>query len=444
MVVTADLARMLSRSGVDLMALKGPFLQQRLYGTPAAYPSGDVDVLLRRSDGAKARSIMKDAGWRFEPENMFLWRLSRTATFERHQVRIDLHWGLHAGELPSFALNRLERALWDRAELDTNGLFQPSLDALVVYLAVHAASHGFSRSSWVEVIGRAAEKVTDWDPVWTLARECRVHGTLVRALEVVSGQADCGADAPILDGWQGRAWDASFRLARSRLVPQRVRDAMRGPLGRVTGRGNAVVDFAGLRLTVFPHVWPPSPISERLVDFAVESVADLPHPRIVDVGTGSGAVAIGIATRRPDAEVHGVDPSRDAVRCARANARRLRVDNVTFHLGDLLDPVRAQVADVVVSNPPYVPPGITFRAGVTTEMVKGGGFDGLDLLRRLVDDAKGILRPGGALVLQLADAQWDGFGPELAAAGYQPRPVTERRPGRALAVRADFVPAAAP
>src|SRR4051794_17331986 len=84
----------LQKAGLRVLILKGPELQWRLYGTPAEYASSDVDVLVHRSDGARARQLLVGWGWRFEPTNSVLWRVSRAATYERGGFRLDLHWGL--------------------------------------------------------------------------------------------------------------------------------------------------------------------------------------------------------------------------------------------------------------------------------------------------------------------------------------------------------------
>ena len=131
----------------------------------------------------------------------------------------------------------------------------------------------------------------------------------------------------------------------------------------------------------------PRPETEHLVEVAL----DLPHgARVVDVGTGSGAVALALKTERPDLHVTATDSSADALAVARANARRLGLD-VPMLEGDLLDPVDGPL-DAVLSNPPYV--ADTDRASLAPDITSHepdvavfAGADGLDLVRRLIPQA---------------------------------------------------------
>src|SRR5687767_3344328 len=98
------LAAELRYVGVPVLLLKGPELQERLYGTPAAYESSDIDVLVHPDNAAAARAALIANGWSFEADNGVFWRLSAAATFERSGFRADLHWGLHAAHLPAWSL----------------------------------------------------------------------------------------------------------------------------------------------------------------------------------------------------------------------------------------------------------------------------------------------------------------------------------------------------
>ncbi|HET6899290.1 MAG TPA: peptide chain release factor N(5)-glutamine methyltransferase [Vicinamibacteria bacterium] len=133
-------------------------------------------------------------------------------------------------------------------------------------------------------------------------------------------------------------------------VAQRAR---RRPLQHLTGHQA----FWKHDFVVTPDVLIPRPETELLVERALELVRDRPAPLVVDVGTGSGCIALSLAAERPDARVHAVDLSPAALLVARGNAARLHLESrVTFHEGDLLEPVRALAGtfDLVVSNPPYV------------------------------------------------------------------------------------------
>ncbi len=157
----------------------------------------------------------------------------------------------------------------------------------------------------------------------------------------------------------------------------------REPVAYILG----VKGFRRLDLQVDRRVLIPRPETEHLVEAAL----GLPSgARVVDVGTGSGAVALALKDERPDLEVIATDASADALEVARANARRLGLD-VTLLEGDLLTPVSGRV-DAVVSNPPYV--GEDERSLLPADVIGHeppealfAGADGLDLVRRLIPDA---------------------------------------------------------
>jgi release factor glutamine methyltransferase len=143
--------------------------------------------------------------------------------------------------------------------------------------------------------------------------------------------------------------------------------------------------FRRIVLQVDPRVLVPRPETE----FVVEAALSLPDgSRVVDVGTGSGAIALALKDERPDLDVLGTDRSADAVEVARGNADRLGLD-VAFVHGDLLAGLEA---DAVVSNPPYVAAGDRLPPDVGFEPREAlfGGADGLDVIRRLVAEASDV------------------------------------------------------
>jgi release factor glutamine methyltransferase len=170
-------------------------------------------------------------------------------------------------------------------------------------------------------------------------------------------------------------------------------------------------EFWGLDFIVNPSVLIPRPETEHLIETVVELAKS--HPRsaspfkIIDVGTGSGAIALALAKEFPSAEVHATDISAEALEVARANAARLRFDAVQFHQSDVLaDIARDATFDFVVSNPPYV--ALTEEDKVQDVVKKFeprvavfAGTHGLDIIRRLIPQSREALRPGGWLLMEI-------------------------------------------
>lgn len=177
------------------------------------------------------------------------------------------------------------------------------------------------------------------------------------------------------------------------------------------------VGFRRLVLQTDARALMPRPETETLVEVAL---ALLPRGgRLVDVGTGAGPIALSVKHERPDADVLAVDVSDDALALARANAERLGLQ-VAFAVSDLLADLPGPF-DVIAANLPYVPDGDPrTEPGVVRHephLALWGGPDGLDLIRRLVQQAPARLRPGGAIVLEVSDEQAAGVQDLLAAAG---------------------------
>jgi release factor glutamine methyltransferase len=164
------------------------------------------------------------------------------------------------------------------------------------------------------------------------------------------------------------------------------------------------VPFCGLRLLTEPgQVMTPRATTEALVEAAVERIAGR-AALVADVGTGSGAVAVSIASRAPQARVWATDTSASAVRLARANVCRHGLgDRVSVVHGDLLEGSPTGL-DLVVANLPYLAAGLRIErpelAGEPPEAVFAAG-DGLGPYRRLVQACQNVLRPDGYLAIQL-------------------------------------------
>ncbi|HSS54106.1 MAG TPA: peptide chain release factor N(5)-glutamine methyltransferase [Gaiellales bacterium] len=196
------------------------------------------------------------------------------------------------------------------------------------------------------------------------------------------------------------------------------RRGLREPVAYVIGSWG----FRGLDLAVDARVLVPRPETELLVDRCLELLDGVERPRVVDVGTGSGAIALSLKSERPDAEVVACDISQDALDVAAANASRLGLD-VELHLSDLLAQVPGDGFRLVVSNPPYV--SEREMADLEPEVAEHeprlatvAGPDGFEIYRRLLPEAAGRLVDGGSLALEFGGGQAPALVAELAAAGY--------------------------
>jgi release factor glutamine methyltransferase len=194
------------------------------------------------------------------------------------------------------------------------------------------------------------------------------------------------------------------------------------PLQYVLGRWG----FRTLDLFVDRRALIPRPETEVVAGLAIDALPEGPC-RAVDLGTGTGAIALSIAAERwPDVEVWATDASPDALAVARANAAGLgrRAAAVRLLEGDWFAALPDELEgsfDVVVANPPYVPDGALVARQVRDHeplVALFGGPDGLDHVRRVVADAPRWLRPGGTLVVEIGDDQGDAVRELAVAAGF--------------------------
>ena len=170
-------------------------------------------------------------------------------------------------------------------------------------------------------------------------------------------------------------------------------------------------EFWGLDLIVTPAVLIPRPETEHLVEATLELARAIERPRIIDVGTGSGCVALALASELTQAKFEATDISADALEIAKSNAARLALDGrVRFRQTNLLEGVASESFDFVVSNPPYV--GESEADKVQREVRKFephiavfGGPEGLDVYRRLIPQGRAVLRPGGYLLMEIGFSQ---------------------------------------
>jgi release factor glutamine methyltransferase len=205
-------------------------------------------------------------------------------------------------------------------------------------------------------------------------------------------------------------------LARaSRLVERR---AAGEPVAYLLGAR----EFYGLPLRVTPDVLIPRPETELLVDLALERLDPDAPARVLDLGTGSGAIAVAIAQARPAARVFAVDRSEAALAVARGNAQCHDLSNLAFLQGEWFEPVAGQHFDLIVSNPPYVAAADPHlqRGDVRHEPVSAlaAGPEGLDDLRRIIATAPEHLDAGGWLLLEHGADQQTAVLELLAARGF--------------------------
>ena len=192
------------------------------------------------------------------------------------------------------------------------------------------------------------------------------------------------------------------------------------PVAYLTGRR----DFWGLALAVDRAVLIPRPETETLVECALERLPDDRRVRVLDLGTGSGAVALAIARERPLAEVWGTDRSTAALALARANGERMKLANVRWLQSDWYGEVGEERGrfDLIASNPPYVAEGDPhLREGdLRFEPVAAlvAGRDGLDALRVVIGGARDRLAPGGFIVVEHGYDQADAVRELLRRAGF--------------------------
>lgn len=183
-----------------------------------------------------------------------------------------------------------------------------------------------------------------------------------------------------------------------------LRRAKREPVAYIIGQK----EFMGHLFSVSPAVLVPRPDTEILVEAVLEKLRVLPQGklRLLDIGTGSGAIIISLLKELPEAVGVAVDLSPEALAVAKENAVRLGVaDRLEFRLGDLLQPVAGEVFDYIISNPPYIPESdmLTLAAEVKCEplMALVAGQDGLDCYRRLLAEGRENLNAAGGIALEV-------------------------------------------
>jgi release factor glutamine methyltransferase len=234
------------------------------------------------------------------------------------------------------------------------------------------------------------------------------EGTVSEALQAAQQRIDAVDARVLLCHATGR--DASFIIARADAqLPSAVmaefsalvdRRAAGEPVAYLTGER----EFYGRTFKVTPAVLIPRPETELLVDLALERMPRSGISRVLELGTGSGCIAIALASERSLAKIVATDQSLDALAVARRNAFAIHVGNIAFLQSDWFEGLRRERFDVIVSNPPYVATGDPhlgegdLRYEPRTAL--DGGSDGLDAVRAIVKGARAYLEPGGWLLFE--------------------------------------------
>ncbi|QIS09406.1 peptide chain release factor N(5)-glutamine methyltransferase [Nocardia arthritidis] len=256
--------------------------------------------------------------------------------------------------------------------------------------------------------------------------------------EAAAKLAAAGVPSPRADAEQLAAHLLGVQRGRLALVPMvepELLDRFRGlidqraqriPLQHLIG----VAAMGDIELAVGPGVFVPRPETELLFAWALAQLATLPHdhaPVVVDLCTGSGALALAVAHARPDAEVHAVELDPAALRWARRNAdARIAAGDtaITLHADDVTAPHLLSAldgrVDIVLSNPPYIPVGAVLEPEVAEHdphRALFGGPDGLDVIRPMIPTIARLLRPGGATAIEHDDTNGSGVAALLADGG---------------------------
>jgi release factor glutamine methyltransferase len=244
-----------------------------------------------------------------------------------------------------------------------------------------------------------------------------VNLLLAEVAQAAQRLADAGVPSPRFDAEELAAYVHGVKRGELHSVPDAEFDALyweavarreaREPLQHITGRAF----FRYLELQVGPGVFVPRPETESVVGWAIDAVRamDVAEPLIVDLCTGSGAIALALAQEVPRSRVHAVELSEQALEWARKNTAGSKVD---LRHGDALGafPELGGQVDLVISNPPYIP--LTEWEYVAPEardhdpeLALFSGEDGLDTIRGIERTAHRLLRPGGVVVVEHADSQ---------------------------------------
>src|SRR4051794_19294688 len=251
------------------------------------------------------------------------------------------------------------------------------------------------------------------DDRWTVGRLLTWTADYLKRRDAESPRLDAEVLLSRVLGWERVMLYTRYEEEIDEAPRAQFRDLVRRraegmPVAYLVGRK----EFYSLPLSVSPAVLIPRPDSEFVVVEFVALTKSIESPRAVDVGTGSGCLALACAQHHKTATFVAVDVSPDALAVAQANAQALGLtDRVEFRQGDRLAPVAGEGPfDVILSNPPYIPTGVipTLEPGVRLyepHLALDGGHDGLRIVAPLIAEAVSLLKPGGHLILEIGTDQ---------------------------------------
>ena len=210
--------------------------------------------------------------------------------------------------------------------------------------------------------------------------------------------------------------DTLDELSLERFETALARRAGGEPMAYITG----VREFWSLELMVTPATLVPRPETEVLVDLALREIPRRADWSILDLGTGSGAIAIALAKERPLCRLTATDVNPDALTIAAQNARQLDIPDIEFLPGDWTEPVAGRTFNVIVSNPPYVCAGDPALEALQCEPQSAlvAGDDGLDAIRTIARDCVRILEDDGVLLIEHGAGQQDAVAELFSSHGW--------------------------
>lgn len=208
---------------------------------------------------------------------------------------------------------------------------------------------------------------------------------------------------------------ASQAVQYSQLIQQR---QLGTPIAYITGKQ----EFWSLELMVNEHVLIPRAETELLVEIILEKLPEKEQISLADIGTGSGAIALAIASERPHWQIYGTDTSTAAIQLAKTNARNLQIENITFLLGDWCQPLPSIKFDAMVSNPPYIaesdPDLAQYVKKFEPKQALIAGESGLEAFQAIIAQAKKYLHGNGLLIFEHGHLQAQSINKLLTSKGF--------------------------